>query len=558
MFGSKKSEIEKVFERFGVSKGSSFLKYVCTYYEHSLELKNAGVEPSAFAANMVQYIKRTHGDSFLSEYSAFMREALKNAKLLTELDRAKDKYYDKTLCHDHREEAKASAPVAPATIVPVKKENPIREVQKPKTSDPHELGRNEARHISCEYEGRENMCPKECSSCAISIKTDGDVSLAMGHIDAAIELYLQAVEIEPRFAEAWCNLANAYGMNREYKESLAAFDKAVSIDPRYGKALFGKAITLKNLGREEEAIELARIVNEFYPGNSDVVNFLNGLNYRPEEPKQPVKKPVVVPPITPPKPATVSSTSTVPKSKPEEWYKHCTYSVSLWEINDSKPVKDVGSFANAADLKTGSFYTPLLKMENHSGISSPQQFTITCVVDGTLKNTWSIKELENGHIQSCWLGEKNDLSVALIGIHSAEFFVDNHSVCSFIWCLANPKNDWILHLSSSMTLVLYNGNNSKGKLGSSVALKEIGTGNYVTPIIVLKNTTDADTPPFTMNCTIDGETKLSWDNCVVKKGTTSTYKIGEGAATPFVSKGAHNIVYSIMGHTVGKFDWSID
>ena len=35
------------------------------------------------------------------------------------------------------------------------------------------LGRDESRHISCKYEGRESECPKNCEKCAISIKTEG-------------------------------------------------------------------------------------------------------------------------------------------------------------------------------------------------------------------------------------------------------------------------------------------------------------------------------------------------------------------------------------------------
>ena len=126
------------------------------------------------------------------------------------------------------------------------------------------LGRNEKLHLSCKYKGRENDCPKECSKCAISIKTDGDIALVASNVDSAIRQYKKALFIEPRFAEAWCNLANAYGMKSEYNNSITAFNKALAIDPQYGKALFGKAVSLRNLGKMNEAMALANEILELY------------------------------------------------------------------------------------------------------------------------------------------------------------------------------------------------------------------------------------------------------------------------------------------------------
>lgn len=134
------------------------------------------------------------------------------------------------------------------------------------------LGRDEAKHISCQYVGHENDCPKDCEKCAISIKTDGDVFLASNRLDDAIKQYKKALFVEPKFAEAWCNLANAYGMKSEYNNSLSAFNKALAIDPRYGKAMFGKAVTLRNLGELNAAMELANEILELYDEQS-VKNF---------------------------------------------------------------------------------------------------------------------------------------------------------------------------------------------------------------------------------------------------------------------------------------------
>ena len=53
-------------------------------------------------------------------------------------------------------------------------------------------------------------------------------------------------------------------MKSEYHNALHAFDKAIAIDPAYGKALYGKAITLRNLGQLEAVMTLANAILEMY------------------------------------------------------------------------------------------------------------------------------------------------------------------------------------------------------------------------------------------------------------------------------------------------------
>ena len=127
-----------------------------------------------------------------------------------------------------------------------------------------ELGRNEDLALTCEYDGCEEDCPNECSTCAIAIKTDGDTALIENELPSAIRFYKRALFLEPRFAEAWNNLANAYNMINEPHNALEAFDKAIAIDDEYGKALFGKAMTLRKLGLLDEAMQLANDILDLY------------------------------------------------------------------------------------------------------------------------------------------------------------------------------------------------------------------------------------------------------------------------------------------------------
>lgn len=139
-----------------------------------------------------------------------------------------------------------------------------------------ELGRNEDLALVCEYDGCEEDCPKECSTCAIAIKTDGDAALKTDNLTSAIRLYKRALFLEPRFAEAWNNLANAYNMKDELHNAIEAFNKAIAIDDEYGKALFGKAMTLRKLGLLDEAMQLANQILDLY-NNEQVIAFKHEL-----------------------------------------------------------------------------------------------------------------------------------------------------------------------------------------------------------------------------------------------------------------------------------------
>ena len=139
-----------------------------------------------------------------------------------------------------------------------------------------ELGRNEDLALTCEYDGCEDDCPKECSTCAIAIKTDGDAALIQNKLPSAIRFYKRALFLEPRFAEAWNNLANAYNMINEPNNALEAFEKAIAIDEEYGKALFGKAMTLRKLGRLDDAMQLANDILDLYSAD-EVLAFKKDL-----------------------------------------------------------------------------------------------------------------------------------------------------------------------------------------------------------------------------------------------------------------------------------------
>lgn len=253
-----KKEIDEVKAKYGETKGRQFLTYFHTFTTKSVALissNKAGAEE--IAANIIANISETHGQAYLNEYREFFKANLKNTKLLTELAKSGSFYLDESVIVRKKKATPAPAPAKPAQTAAVpSKAVPAKPVET--------LGRDESKHISCKYDEHESDCPDDCSKCAISIKTDGDIALASNKLDEAIRQYKKAVFVSPKFAEAWVNLGNAYGMKSEYNNALSAFNKAIAIDPKCGKALYGKAITLRNLGMLDEAMETANTILELY------------------------------------------------------------------------------------------------------------------------------------------------------------------------------------------------------------------------------------------------------------------------------------------------------
>ena len=81
----------------------------------------------------------------------------------------------------------------------------------------------------------------------------GNVLYRLDRKPEAIQRYLQAVEIESDFLEAWNNLGVVMSEVGRTAESIEAFRAILEIDPGFADALFNLADTLENAGAIEEA-----------------------------------------------------------------------------------------------------------------------------------------------------------------------------------------------------------------------------------------------------------------------------------------------------------------
>jgi tetratricopeptide (TPR) repeat protein len=80
----------------------------------------------------------------------------------------------------------------------------------------------------------------------------GNVLSSLGKIEAAVERYRQAVELDPHFAEGWNNLGQALA-DLGRPGACDAWRRAVQADADCGDALFNLADALQEEGRPDEA-----------------------------------------------------------------------------------------------------------------------------------------------------------------------------------------------------------------------------------------------------------------------------------------------------------------
>jgi len=82
----------------------------------------------------------------------------------------------------------------------------------------------------------------------------GEVQGRTGNFDKAIELFNQAVELDPNYAESYNNLGFTYYKKGKYKRAEQFFSKALEIDPNFDKAK-SNLNTIRNVIRRSESFE---------------------------------------------------------------------------------------------------------------------------------------------------------------------------------------------------------------------------------------------------------------------------------------------------------------
>ncbi|MEG4851166.1 tetratricopeptide repeat protein [Microcoleus sp. B5-D4] len=95
---------------------------------------------------------------------------------------------------------------------------------------------------------------REISKEAIELYNKGVDRYNAGDLGGAIAAFKKALEIDPKFQYAWNGLGNALKDLGRYSQAIAAFEKALEIDPEFHISWNGLGSTLRELGRSSEAI----------------------------------------------------------------------------------------------------------------------------------------------------------------------------------------------------------------------------------------------------------------------------------------------------------------
>ena len=98
----------------------------------------------------------------------------------------------------------------------------------------------------------------------------------------AIAAYRRALQINPKNIEAQCNVGGMLEHSGEYSQAIAAYRKAIGINPSHPEAHNNLGLILRQLGQFDEAMESFKRAIQAQPaGMSFMQNFISTMNYMP-------------------------------------------------------------------------------------------------------------------------------------------------------------------------------------------------------------------------------------------------------------------------------------
>jgi len=99
----------------------------------------------------------------------------------------------------------------------------------------------------------------------VALHLSGLIAHKKGDVDFAIEQIKKAIEVNPKYFEAYANLASVYKSVNQPGEAINCFEQALTINPESAEMHYELALTLKHVERNEAAISHYQAAIEIRP-----------------------------------------------------------------------------------------------------------------------------------------------------------------------------------------------------------------------------------------------------------------------------------------------------
>ena len=87
-----------------------------------------------------------------------------------------------------------------------------------------------------------------------------------GEYQHAVAILHQAVEITPQYLHALIEIGNCLDYLSQYDDAVSYYEKVIAADPFHAEAWFNKGMSLKKMGRDNEALPCIERGIELYCG----------------------------------------------------------------------------------------------------------------------------------------------------------------------------------------------------------------------------------------------------------------------------------------------------
>jgi tetratricopeptide (TPR) repeat protein len=93
----------------------------------------------------------------------------------------------------------------------------------------------------------------------------------------AIACFEKAIQIDPAYADAHCNLGSTFLRRDQLKDAILAYKEAIDIDPNFAQPYFNLGIVLNNIGKVDEAIACFQSAINLVPTWTEAHQYLSML-----------------------------------------------------------------------------------------------------------------------------------------------------------------------------------------------------------------------------------------------------------------------------------------